>query len=112
MAKLQEKLGKESILFTPKKSKCSIWNPINKVQLDNQHCYIFEKELSDLLVSGNPHSMGVLVAREEEYIPVFSLLGDKKWADGMEQYSYLAKKTIRETAYFSLTSNLASDQEM
>lgn len=111
LKKAQQKLGMGSILYEPHKIKCDFWNPMANKMQEGQHGYIFERDLSDLLVTGNKHSVAVLVEREEEYLPIISLHGEKKWSDSIEQYAELEKRVKpRNTAHFSLAT-VKSDNE-
>ena len=83
------------------------WNPATNEYLNNQHCYSFERQLNDLLLNEDLKTIGVMVQREHEFVPVISLYEEHTWEDAYNQYQYNQKnnkKQIKEDNFVSMAN--------
>jgi hypothetical protein len=60
----------ESISYFPqavnyKLKQMTYWNPLDQKIRENEVCYVFDKDLSDLLLNNLFKSKGIMVEREE-----------------------------------------------
>lgn len=50
----------------------SYWSPIDNQVHNHESCYVFQREISDLLINNLFKSQAIMVEREEEYLPVIT----------------------------------------
>ena len=55
------------------------WSPTEDKIRKNESCYIFDKDLSDLLLNNLFKSKGIMVERQEEYLPVVTEKDEYSW---------------------------------
>jgi hypothetical protein len=66
------------------------WSPIDRQWHHHESCYVFEREISDLLINSLFKSQAVMVEREEEYLPVITEKQEHSWETAYREYA--AKK--------------------
>lgn len=62
----------------------SYWSPVDESEHTNEACYVFEREISDLLINNLFKSKAIMVEREEEYLPVITQKKEYSWKDAYE----------------------------
>lgn len=65
---------------------------------------MFEREINSLVLNEQLKSIGIMVEREHEFMPVFTIDGEWGWEDAYSQYLYSLeneRKKIREVNYYS-----------
>jgi hypothetical protein len=79
----------------------SYWSPVDSSEHTNEACYVFEREISDLLINNLFKSKAIMVEREEEYLPVITEKKEKEysWKHAYEEYKQKKAKLNKRPFY-------------